>query len=455
MGGLLTKRNTNTQSERKRRRLEFRLERHWKERQCFPELLAEIVQKQLIRQYQYKPVAEYVYNGITDLTYFDFLPKEQNVLLLGAGEQGKRTYFEASTTLHLQRSDHKKSVPLQLRKNIEEAIYELPNMLDRSGIPINQIESSNLETIQLLRNMHPFDKSLIARFDVLLKEPVIKEFLNSSVFFLNCRNVFDHLWIYAIPFLKEKFAGLFEDPMTCDLSNVEYLYYRSRFTGIDESKIGDDGEVDETMAFEYERDYERKEKGRILRVVMTGGQRNERKKWVQCFENVHHLVIIISIDCYHKKLFEDRETNQMQENMNLFQEIVNNPAFSRLYGFSVILTRGDMLSCKIRGGLFPGVDKETWEQPDFHVRRQLIIEKAYDKIEDEWICYIKKKLRGIGISAGNRRVRVLGPFNHLEDEEMCLDSLKMACGRFRAPEWDEYDKEAFFPLTLNKSGLLL
>ena len=37
----------------------------------------------------------------------------------------------------------------------------------------------------------------------------------------------------------------------------------------------------------------------------VGGQRSERKKWIQCFENVTALVFLVSLSEYDQMLYED------------------------------------------------------------------------------------------------------------------------------------------------------
>merc|ERR1712190_370433 len=59
----------------------------------------------------------------------------------------------------------------------------------------------------------------------------------------------------------------------------------------------------------------------------VGGQRNERKKWIHCFENVTSIIFVAAISEYDQVLFEDESTNRMQEALNLFEEISNSPWF--------------------------------------------------------------------------------------------------------------------------------
>ncbi|KAI5476908.1 guanine nucleotide binding protein (G protein), alpha o polypeptide [Pseudohyphozyma bogoriensis] len=50
-----------------------------------------------------------------------------------------------------------------------------------------------------------------------------------------------------------------------------------------------------------------------VRVVDVGGQRSERKKWINCFENVNVLLFVAAVSEYDQKLFEDKSTNRLEE----------------------------------------------------------------------------------------------------------------------------------------------
>ena len=45
-------------------------------------------------------------------------------------------------------------------------------------------------------------------------------------------------------------------------------------------------------------------------LVDVGGQRSERKKWIQCFDNVTAILFIISLSDFNQVLTEDNLTNR-------------------------------------------------------------------------------------------------------------------------------------------------
>lgn len=44
------------------------------------------------------------------------------------------------------------------------------------------------------------------------------------------------------------------------------------------------------------------------RVVDVGGQRSERRKWIQCFDDVRAVLFVCALSGYDMTLFEDGKT---------------------------------------------------------------------------------------------------------------------------------------------------
>ncbi len=55
-----------------------------------------------------------------------------------------------------------------------------------------------------------------------------------------------------------------------------------------------------------------------------GGQRNERKKWIHCFDDVTAVIFVAALSEYDQTLFEDSTTNRLLGAVELFGEICNN-----------------------------------------------------------------------------------------------------------------------------------
>ena len=67
--------------------------------------------------------------------------------------------------------------------------------------------------------------------------------------------------------------------------------------------------------------------GKDFEMYDVGGQRNERKKWIHCFEDVTAVIFVAALSEYDQVLFEDTSTNRMVEAIELFDDICNNACF--------------------------------------------------------------------------------------------------------------------------------
>ena len=71
----------------------------------------------------------------------------------------------------------------------------------------------------------------------------------------------------------------------------DILYTRIRTSGI----VTERYEIDKTPFEMYD----------------VGGQKNERKKWIHCFDNVTAIIFVAAISEYDQNLYEDDSTNRM------------------------------------------------------------------------------------------------------------------------------------------------
>jgi len=67
--------------------------------------------------------------------------------------------------------------------------------------------------------------------------------------------------------------------------------------------------------------------GNQFKMIDVGGQRNERKKWIACFEGVTAVLFFGVLSEYDLVLSEDDSQNRMVETLVLFEEICNSPFF--------------------------------------------------------------------------------------------------------------------------------
>jgi len=87
--------------------------------------------------------------------------------------------------------------------------------------------------------------------------------------------------------------------------------------------------------------------GNEFKMFDVGGQRNERKKWIHCFDAVTAVLFVASLSCYDLTLYEDRSQNRMVEALMLFQEVCNARWFKDT-SIILLLNKKDLFEKKIK-----------------------------------------------------------------------------------------------------------
>jgi GTPase SAR1 family protein len=66
-----------------------------------------------------------------------------------------------------------------------------------------------------------------------------------------------------------------------------------------------------------------------FQVVDVGGQRNERKKWIHCFDDVKAILYCDNLAGYNQVLYEDSTKNRMIESLEIFTKLTHNSLFEK------------------------------------------------------------------------------------------------------------------------------
>jgi len=112
----------------------------------------------------------------------------------------------------------------------------------------------------------------------------------------------------------------------------------------------------------------------------VGGQRNERRKWIHCFDNVTAVIFVTAISEYDQMLYEDENTNRMDEALILFEQICNHPSFKKT-SMILFLNKLDLFEMKLAKK-----DMSSWRDPK-DWPEIATLGKDYDKN----IVYLKKE----------------------------------------------------------------
>lgn len=85
--------------------------------------------------------------------------------------------------------------------------------------------------------------------------------------------------------------------------------------------------------------------GKNFRFIDVGGQRAERRKWMNLFTNVDAVLFVAALSEYNQKLFEDRRVNRLTESLEMFKQYSSQNEF-RDSAFMLFLNKYDLFQEK-------------------------------------------------------------------------------------------------------------
>jgi len=242
------------------------------------------------------------------------------LLFLGAGGSGKSTLFKQLRLLHgfgLQEPERRKYTN-NIHQNV---VYGMQTLVTggNSGYGGNYTCQQDIaEYILALDGSHKVTKTTAEMFKKAWSDEGIKEnWKNRSKY-----QVQDSLRYFIANI--DRIAS--EDYIP---SKDDCLHVRVRTTGIVEEKL--------TI------------NNRSFKIVDVGGQRSERRKWINCFDGVTGLIFVESLISYDQMLYEDETTNRMKESLFLFKTLCseNMPAFKDSC-IVLFLNKSDLFSELVR-----------------------------------------------------------------------------------------------------------
>ncbi|KMS93624.1 hypothetical protein BVRB_029600, partial [Beta vulgaris subsp. vulgaris] len=118
----------------------------------------------------------------------------------------------------------------------------------------------------------------------------------------------------------------------------------------------------------------------------VGGQRNERKKWIHCFDSVTAVIFVAAMNDYDQVLYEDGTTNRMQEALQLFGDIVNSEWFQST-PVILFLNKSDLFAEKIKLVHLNVCFPQYFGQQEFEPCAQYI-KQAFEVSEQQMLDYI-------------------------------------------------------------------
>lgn len=252
------------------------------------------------------------------------------LLLLGAGESGKSTVVKQMVILHVQggfTKDQIKEKITQIRTNVKDiilAVVQAMRVIDPSlelEDDANEVHRQYIEGEATATDFN-FPPVFFEHVEALWKDPGVIQCYHRS----NEYQLIDCARYFMTPEKLREIAKPDFKP-----SEQDILQCRVRTTGILEQKF-----AAERVKFH---------------LFDVGGQRGERRKWVQCFNEVTAVIFVAACSSYNLVLMEDSTQNRLRESLELFEKIWNNRWLKEV-SVILFLNKQDILKEKINEGKF-------------------------------------------------------------------------------------------------------
>jgi len=250
------------------------------------------------------------------------MARRRTVFMCGAGESGKSTVVK------------------QMRLRYDRPWSDHERLEHRSIVHANVVQSLKVCL------------EAVPEFDLVMHEPgaprwvsAVQEASDMDELDEELADALRHLWrTQAIQYCIEHRSQIqLNDSVIYYMKNIEritapnfmpndqdILHSRVRSTGIiqHEFKVGDF----------------------IYRVIDVGGQRSERRKWMNVLEGVDVLLYLFATSEFDQQLFEDETTNRFTEAIQLWSSIANSLWF-RTATIVLFLNKVDLLADKLARGI--------------------------------------------------------------------------------------------------------
>lgn len=242
------------------------------------------------------------------------------LLLLGAGESGKSTIFKQMRVLFgapLSEEEKQQITPVVYNNTIASMKILVKETLRLENYGIIQPENKDsFEMISDISDAVEIDGTIGEAIKALWNDNGIKETWKRRSEFQIVESV-KYYFNEIDRIMKPEYVATQQD----------MLLARVRTTGIVTEKYVIDG--------------------KNFEMYDVGGQRNERKKWIHCFDDVTAVIFVAALSEYDQMLFEDSNTNRMVEAVDLFNEICNNRYFTKS-NMILFLNKKDLFEEKIQ-----------------------------------------------------------------------------------------------------------
>ena len=224
------------------------------------------------------------------------------LLLLGAGESGKRTLVKQMKIIHGDgySIDELNSFKSIIHGNLLTSTVQVIKAMDKLNItlhnPSNQVCASKI--INCPTPVQYIPAEVGEKMKLLWQDVGFQECLKRAV---------EYQLSDSAPYYFQRMDKILDPSYTPTEQDV--LQSRVQTTGIVETTFTS-GNI-------------------TYQLVDVGGQRSERRKWLHCFDDVKAVLFVAALSGYDMTLTEDGSANRMEESLKLFHAICVNK-FSKI-----------------------------------------------------------------------------------------------------------------------------
>jgi len=247
------------------------------------------------------------------------------LLLLGAGESGKSTIVKQMRILHVNgfNAEEKKQKLEDIKRNIRDAILTITGAMSTIDPPVsleNPADQHRVDYIQDTASNPDFD------YPPEFYEHTITLWQDTGV-----QSCFERSNEYQLIDCAKYFLDKVDVIKEPDFMPTEQDILRCRVltSGIFETRF----QVEKVNFHMFD----------------VGGQRDERRKWIQCFNDVTAIIFVTACSSYNLVLREDPNQNRLKESLELFKSIWNN-RWLRTISVILFLNKQDLLAEKVKAG---------------------------------------------------------------------------------------------------------
>ncbi|XP_006808171.2 guanine nucleotide-binding protein G(olf) subunit alpha-like isoform X1 [Neolamprologus brichardi] len=247
------------------------------------------------------------------------------LLLLGAGESGKSTIVKQMRILHVDgfNAEEKQQKVQDIRKNVKDAIVTIVSAMTILAPPIplgnpgNQFRADYIKSIGPLSDFE-YTEEFFEHTQKLWEDDGVKA-------------CFERANEYQLIDCAQYFLNRLDSVRRPDYSPTDQDLLRCRVltSGIFETRF----QVDKVNFHMFD----------------VGGQRDERRKWIQCFNDVTAIIFVAASSSYNMVIREDNSTNRLRESLDLYRSIWTN-RFLKTISVILFLNKQDVLAEKILAG---------------------------------------------------------------------------------------------------------